>query len=40
LQQSNPKSAIKHLERAKALDPQGEAGQYAELVLMDLMEKL
>jgi tetratricopeptide (TPR) repeat protein len=40
LQQSNPKSAIKHLERAKALDPQGEAGQYAELVLMGLMEEL
>jgi tetratricopeptide (TPR) repeat protein len=38
LQQSKPKSAIQHLERAKALDPQGEAGQYAELVLMGLTE--
>jgi tetratricopeptide (TPR) repeat protein len=40
LQQSKPQSAIQHLERAKALDPQGEAGQYAELVLMGLMENL
>ena len=40
LQQSKPKSAIQHLERAKALDPQGEAGQYAELVLIGLMEDL
>ena len=40
LQQSKPKSAIQHLERAKALDPPGEAGQYAELVLIGLMEDL
>jgi tetratricopeptide (TPR) repeat protein len=36
LQQSNQKSAIQHLERAQALDPQGEAGHYASLVLMGL----